>query len=168
MNNRDCGGSSTVLGRELFQDESLWLLYLYWRQLPRTCAYPSRRSIDPTEIPSSVLSYVFMIDVEWQDEEPSFIYRLVGTGIINHYSINFAGQTPRTAFPHWFQDLEAAYGETAKSGAPAIARYRAPLEDKGYKLVERLLCPCSEQGERVDLLFGALSFSSVTEASGYS
>jgi len=167
MNTEDRGGAKTALDRASFQDESLWLLYLYWRHLPRTGDLPSRKSIDPTEIPSAVLPHVFMIDVDWQDGAPSFVYRLVGTKIINHYGTNFAGQTPRQAFPDRFRDLEDAYGRTACSAAPAVARYSAPLEDKRHKLVERVLCPCAEDGRTVDLLFGALCFSSITGTPAY-
>lgn len=167
MVNEEREANLPTLERSEFTDESLWLLYLYWHNLPREHGLPVRKSIDPTEIPSAVLPFVFMIDVEWTDDSPSFHYRLAGTKLTYHYGFNFVGMTPVEAFPDNYEFLAETYTDVAVQRVPSVLQYQAPLEDKKHKMVERLLCPCTVTTDRVDLLFGGLAFTQASGAPAY-
>ncbi|WP_425405239.1 PAS domain-containing protein [Hwanghaeella sp.] len=144
--------TSTVDDRRI-----LWILD-YWEQLPRQGSLPSPKQIDPLDIPPDVLPFIFKISVQWQDDEPSFVYRLSGTQLTKEYGREITGKTPRLAFPTYYRDLEAGYKIAATRKHPIVHQYHLPIFNREHKKVERLMCPFASDGETVDMLFGCLTF----------
>lgn len=135
-----------------------WILD-YWASLPRQGRLPSPKSIDPLNIPANILPFIYKIGVTWaEDGRPGFVYRLSGTQLTKEYGREITGMTPRTAFPTYFRDLEAAYTIAASADRPIVHRYRLPIFNREHKVVERLMCPFATDGDRVDMLFGCLTF----------
>lgn len=59
-------------------DPRLESLHRYWMAQRRGRTMPSRRDIDPTEIPGAIWPHIMILDVEFPDGAPRFRYRRVG------------------------------------------------------------------------------------------
>jgi len=130
----------------------------YWREKAGDRAMPSRVDLDPViDLPRLTL-HMFLVDVERGDTR--FRFRLVGTGVVDHVGRDMTGKYLDELFDH-----ENHYIET-KEDYLDVVRYREPRTDvvrffsdlRGMvSNYERLLLPLSDDGERVNLLFGSCS-----------
>jgi hypothetical protein len=131
--------------------------YHYWLARRGNRRFPSRRDIEPTDIPH-LLSGIVLLDVHYDPLD--FEYRLIGGEVVKR-SGNLKGKRVRQA-----SLLNAAsmayrnYCDVVEIGIPqflegtAISAYRPGRPT----LVSRVHCPLSDDGERINKLISYLAF----------
>lgn len=73
------------------------LLFQYYSSLSIDGALPKRRDIDPLTIPRSVLASVYILEPD--DSYSDWIYRLIGTDIVDRFQVDRTGQSLRSFLP---------------------------------------------------------------------
>ena len=128
--------------------------YAYWRSLCRDRLMPSRRDIDPAAI-KDLLPNVFLVEV--LHGPPEFRFRLAGTQIRYEMGEEITGKT----LDEIDQDGRAGaifeeYRAAVDRGAPVLFREEYTRHDGKFVHYARLLCPLSDDGRAVSMLFGVL------------
>jgi len=130
--------------------------YAYWVNKAGARLMPSRRDIDPTEIPS-LLPFVMLLDVIL--EPLDFRYRLVGTEVVNISHANYTGKL--------FSELPGKEnGSSVWNSCEQVVLTKAPLSqsspyvgpEQSLRRCENLLLPLSEDGARVNMILKVISF----------
>lgn len=145
--------------RARLADPDMAALYDYWLARRGARPMPSRRDIDPVDLPRQ-LPNLMLIDVE--QPGPRFRYRLVGTRVVS------ASGEDRTGA--YFDSVEffaknpvvmQQYLQVLKTCAPLLSQepFRNFTTGSDYQ-VERLLLPLSSDGRNVDMLLVHFSFKS--------
>ena len=129
----------------------------YWIEKRGNRLMPSRRDIDPTQIPRKILPNLQIIDVV--DGGARFRYRLLGTATVEAYGEDFTGRYPDEMFPPDLRDfIHNIYGQVCNSKAPLYLRNRY-VTAKGYKLgSKRIYMPLSDDDVEVNHILGVLRF----------
>jgi hypothetical protein len=136
-------------------DERLQRLERYWRERHPASGLPGRQHIDPLEMGSTLLPYLFLLDVEGPPLR--FRYRLVGTHMVKGIGRDPTGQLMETAFPDFmFGSSYPDYVACVRNRA-AIRRKGAPtsVQTRNYIVIDRLLLPLAGDGATVDRILGA-------------
>jgi len=125
-------------------------LYRYWTELAqRAGGVPLRRSFDPTEVPE-LLSHIWMLDIQY---EPTFRlrYRLLGTRIEHLLGRFLRGHWLDECHP-WVRhsDYFARYRQVARSGIPSWRKGPPSFWHDKVAVLENVVLPFSERGQRVD------------------
>jgi hypothetical protein len=137
-------------------DSKLQRLYDYWRSRCRDGALPSRRDIDPLDIPD-LLANVFMLDVIGDAED--FVFRLAGSLVEEAFSMPLRGRS--------IAEIQKAAGtpipvaqhvEVARGGGPRYREGSMLVAGREHWRTHRLLLPLSSDGDRVDVLMGGAIF----------
>lgn len=137
-------------------DSKLQRLYDYWRSRCRDGALPSRRDIDPLDIPD-LLANVFMLDVVGDAED--FVFRLAGSLVEEAFSMPLRGRS--------IAEIQKAAGtpipvaqhvEVARGGGPRYREGSMLVSGREHWRTHRLLLPLSSDGRRVDVLMGGAIF----------
>lgn len=135
---------------------SLMAAFAYWQSKLAGRAMPSRRDIDPVEIPS-LLSYVLLTDV--LRDPLDFRYRLVGTAVraISHrdYTGKRYSETPGKdrGSVVWDNCEKVVRGKAPILGRPP---YTGP--DPYLRRCENVLLPLSDDGRNVNMILQVISF----------
>lgn len=126
------------------------LMLDYWLEKRAGRSMPARSDIDPAEI-LRYLPYVTLVDVV--DDDPRFVYRLVGT-----MEVALRGRDPTGK-----SIAEAFFGRSAESVMlkyETVCRTRAPFYERDdFQVVDRyvgeenLFLPLSDDGEHVNKIF---------------
>jgi hypothetical protein len=118
---------------------------------------PSRRDIDPVEIPRKILPNFQIIDVV--DGGARFRYRLIGTATVEAYGKDFTGQYPDELFPLDLRDfIQDIFRTVCQSKAPLYLR-NYYITAKNLKLFSaRIYMPLSDNNAAVTHIFGVLKF----------
>jgi hypothetical protein len=142
-----------------FASQELNEMHAYWLAKRGARRMPSRRDIDPTEIPR-LLRNVMLIDV--LHDPIRFRYRLVGTNVVDATGEN------RTSKCFDSVDFFAAnpivreqYAAAVTTGEPVHSLepfYR--LDTRREYAVERLMLPLSADGVAVDMILVYFHFKS--------
>lgn len=145
--------------RARLTDPDMAALYEYWLKRRHDRRMPSRRDIDPVELPRQ-LPNTMLIDVE---QNPlRFRYRLVGTRVVG------ASGEDRTGA--YFEVVEffaknpvvmTQYRQVVESGEPlfSLEPFKNYVNNTDYQ-VERLMLPLSSDGASVDMILVYFSFKS--------
>lgn len=137
-------------------DHKLQRLYDYWRSRCRDGALPSRRDIDPLDIPD-LLANVFMLDVIGDAED--FVFRLAGSLVEEAFSMPLRGRS--------IAEIQKAAGtpipvaqhvEVARGGGPRYREGSMLVAGREHWRTHRLLLPLSSNGGKVDVLMGGAIF----------
>ena len=130
----------------------------YWQAKAGERAMPSRIDLDPVIDLPKLTMHMFLVDVE--RGATRFRFRLVGTGVVDHVGRDMTGKYLDELFDHEKQYIEVKedYLEVVRHRAPrlAIVRFFSDLRGRTANY-ERLLLPLSDDGERINLLFGSCS-----------
>ncbi len=135
-------------------DPRVRLLHRYWLGLhPPDGGLPGRQHVDPTALPTSLLPFLWLVDVQ---RAPLRVrYRLLGTEQVRVLGRDHTGRWLDEAHPNFL-------------GAPAYAQFAAAAErgetgyrrgdtmvilPKDYRSMERLILPLARDGRTVDMLF---------------
>jgi len=127
-------------------------LYDYWRSRCSNGANPTRRDIDPLDIPD-LLPNVFLLDVVGDAED--FIFRLAGSLVEDAFSMPLRGKS--------IADIQKAAGtpipvahhvEVARGGGPRYREGDMQVAGRNHWKTHRLLLPLSSDGKAIDILMG--------------
>jgi hypothetical protein len=131
-------------------------LYDYWRtecdgELP-----VSKQKIDPLALPPRLLAHILLVDVVF--DPPDFRYRLIGTDITRFIGRDSTGVLLSTIpYPPAVGDrITQVYATVARSGEVLYVEDPADWASKDFARMATLLLPATSDGERVDLIFGAV------------
>ena len=126
----------------------------YWRQKRNGRAMPSRRDIDPGEIPK-LLPHLQLIDIV----RGRFRYRLIGTALADAYGGDYTGQFVDDLFDKSrSQFITKIYSSIAEARQPGFLR-SGYVTAKGLKLIaNRLYLPLSEDDSTLDMILGVATF----------
>ena len=134
-------------------------LYAYWRQQSPPNRLPGRADIDPVDI-RNALPHVMLIDV--LESRRDFVYRLVGTHIVQAAGFDFTGWTVAEFFASTSDDGRIEeYVQVAAEGHPRYGYYRMLDPDRSHFFYERLIMPLAADGEKVDMLLCGFHFRPV-------
>ena len=134
-------------------------LYEYWAARRPEGRLPSRRDVDPIEIPL-LLPNLFLVDVVREGEDLRFRYRLVGTSNVERFGVDNTGRWLDELYgKDYFKVVGSGYQDTTIQGKPAWASMTAGYADRPHVVYQRLLCPLATDGETVDMLIGITDFS---------
>lgn len=128
--------------------------YEYWLGKSAAGRVPRRTDIKPEEL-RTALPYIFLVDVSL--DPLGFRFRLVGTAI-NEWAGKEYTRVAVTAAeygPEWLRVFES-YRAVVDTCAPQLDEYFAPWRDRQFRYYERMIAPLSQDGDRIDMLFGAL------------
>jgi len=137
-------------------DRKLRRLYDYWKSRHRDGACPSRRDIDPVDIPD-LLPNIFLLDVIGDAQD--FVFRLAGTLVEDAFSMPLRGKS--------IAEIQRAAGtpipvahhvEVARGGGPRYREGEMLVAGRDHWKTHRLLLPLSSDGRRVDVLVGGAVF----------
>jgi hypothetical protein len=130
----------------------------YWAAKAGARAMPSRVDLDPViDLPKLTL-HMFLVDVE--RGATRFRFRLVGTGVVDHVGRDMTGKYLDELFDHekHYIEVKEDYLDVVRLRAPRRALVRFFSDLRGMVAnYERLLLPLSDDGERINLLFGSCS-----------
>jgi len=137
-------------------DRKLRHLYDYWCSRCRGGAIPSRRDIDPLDIPD-LLPNLFLLDVIGDAED--FVFRLAGSLVEDAFSMPLRGRS--------IIEIQRAAGtpipvaqhiEVARGGGPRYREGSVLVAGRDHWRTHRLLLPLSSDGRIVDVLIGGAIF----------
>jgi hypothetical protein len=137
-------------------DLKLRRLYDYWRSRCRDGGIPSRRDIDPLDIPD-LLPNLFLLDVIGDAQD--FVFRLAGSLVEDAFSMSLRGRS--------IAEIQKAAGtpipvaqhvEVARGGGPRYREGSVLVAGRDHLRTHRLLLPLSSDGRMVDVLFGGAIF----------
>lgn len=137
-------------------------LFDYWRsKMPQGAEsgrLPSRKQIDPVEIPK-LLPWFSLIEVDWSQGAPRFRFRSAGTGVAERFGRNVTGRKFEDIYSGDFLKRQTAtFAKVATSGMPIRTEMLAPIAKKEFLVCQRLLLPLASDGHRVDQVISLIVF----------
>jgi hypothetical protein len=129
----------------------------YWQGKRGERSMPSRKDIEPTEIPD-LLANMVLVDVS--HDPLDFKYRLIGTAIVERIAFDYTGMR--------FVDLDHQQpGSKVWETAARICQERAPVisdipyvgPDEWVRGYRDLYLPLSDDGKTVNMIMGVVEFS---------
>lgn len=135
-------------------------LHDYWTARVSRQHLPSRRQLDPIDIPH-LLSSVALVDVEQSPRR--FRYRLVGTRLVEWFRRDFTGRyLGETGNLGQDEDLlRRCYSSVVESRAPLVDVNCTPHPDRPYLRYERLILPLEDHdNQRINMLLVGMALLS--------
>lgn len=124
-------------------------LYWYWLAKRGERAFPSRKDVDPLDLPF-VLGRISLIEVS--SAPPRFRFRLVSTDLTEHLGYEMTGKCVEELPEAELRDYAAGFYARAVEA-------RTPIFEEGPLLLDRrrwehrtLALPLSSDGETIDML----------------
>lgn len=137
-------------------DSKLRRLYDYWRSRCGTGNYPSRRDIDPLDIPD-LLPNIFLLDVIGDAQD--FVFRLAGTLVEDAFSMPLRGKSIIEIQKAAGTPIPVAHHvEVARGAGPRYREGEMLVAGRNHWKIHRLLLPLASDGESVDVLMGGAVF----------
>ena len=142
------------MGYDYRADPILGGALAYWRQKRNGRTMPSRRDIDPSEIPK-LLPHLQLIDIV----RDRFRYRLIGTALVDAYGKNYTGQFVDEFFDKSrSQFITEIYNSIVAARQPGFLRSRY-VTAKGISLIaNRLYMPLFDDNRDLNMILGAATF----------
>jgi len=142
-----------------FKDPRLRAFHEFWRGKCKAGRLPARADFDPRELREH-LGRIFILELTATGDD--FVYRLVGTEIVDAVDADATGQRVGDVMGTRIRDLELF-----------IAAERLPVRhegyvfwrEKAYKNFETVLLPLADDGVRVDRLLGQMVFGELAPQS---
>ena len=146
--------------RHALNDPGLVCFYDYWESLCGNRQMPSRKDIDPVQVPRGYLPNIMLIDILHDPQR--YRYRLVGSSIVTATGENRTGRFFDEV--RFFQDHPGVlpqYETVVKTRQPlySLEPFTNFKSQSAYE-VDRLLLPLSDDGQRVDTLLTLFQFNS--------
>jgi len=130
--------------------------FAYWQSKLDGRSMPSRKDIEPTEIPE-LLANIVLVDVS--HDPLDFRYRLIGTAIVERIAFDYTGKR--------FVELDHQQpGSRVWETALRICNEREPIisdipyvgPDQWVRGYRDLYLPLSDDGEQVNMIMGVVEF----------
>ena len=146
--------------RPALNDPGLISFYEYWVSLGGGREMPSRKDVDPLQVPRGYLPNIMLVDVLYDPQR--YRFRLVGSNIVAATGENRTGRFFDEV--SWFQDhpgVQPQYEAVIKTRRPlySMEPFTNFISKSAYE-VDRLLLPLSDDGLRVDTLLVLFQFNS--------
>lgn len=126
----------------------------YWVRKRGARLMPSRRDIDPAEVPA-LLPHLQLI--EWVADR--FRYRLIGTALVDAFGRDYTGVFVDELFEGPRAQLASeVYRVVRERRQPMFLRNRYFTVKNVDLIANRLYLPLSENADEVNMLLGALTF----------
>jgi hypothetical protein len=131
--------------------------YRYWLARRDDRRFPSRKDIEPTDIPH-LLSGILLLDVH---RDPlDFEYRLLGDNVVTRFG-SLKGKRVRTAA--LLNISSSAYRNYCQVVETGLPQFLEGLATGAYRqgrptLISRVHCPLSTDGETVDKIISYVAF----------
>ena len=148
--------SKLVTSADELNDPLLVGLFSYWQALPRTGSIPLYESVDVVDMPAHLLPNIFLVEVENQPR--NYRYRLTGTELDRRNGFACTGMRLSEMPIDHTDKLAQEFDRIVESGQPRFSSGVFITGDELFRDVERVVVPLSLDGERVDLLLGAVVF----------
>lgn len=146
--------------RDELSDPDLTKFYDYWSSLRGGRPMPSRRDLDPLQIPAAYLPDLMLIDVV---HEPLRLkYRLIGTHVVTASGEDRTGRFfDDVSFFKLHPAVMRQFEQVATSGRPlhSLEPFTNFVNGTTYE-VDRLMLPLSGDGVRADMLVVLFQFKS--------
>lgn len=140
----------------ILPDSKLRRLYDYWRSRCGGGIYPSRRDIDPIDIPD-LLPNIFLLDVVGDAQD--FVFRLAGTLVEDAFSMPLRGKSITEIQKAAGTPIPVAHHvEVARGGGPRYREGEMLVAGRDHWKTHRLLLPLASDGRSVDVLMGGAIF----------
>jgi hypothetical protein len=140
----------------ILPDSKLRRLYDYWRSRCGRGGYPSRRDIDPIDIPD-LLPNIFLLDVVGDAQD--FVFRLAGTLVEDAFSMPLRGKSITEIQKAAGTPIPVAHHvEVARGGGPRYREGEMLVAGRDHWKIHRLLLPLASDGRSVDVLMGGAVF----------
>ena len=144
--------------REQLSDPDLVRFYDYWTTLRGQRAMPSRRDIDPLQIPPGYLPDIMLIEVSHQPRR--YRYRLVGTHVVTASGEDRTGRS----FDDVFKTNTAVmqqFEQVVNTAEPlfSLEPFTNFITGRKYD-VDRIMLPLSSDGRLVDMVLVLFLFKS--------
>lgn len=138
------------------RSEPLRALYDYWLEKRGPRRIPSRKQIDPLDIPQLLSGLILM------DADPAtrrLKCRLVGTRVVEVYGSDYTGRfLDEIDFGDQRENVLTDYGQVVQTGMPNV-RERFFYNSRGVHFrMERLILPLSEDDQNVSQVMSGLNF----------
>jgi len=146
--------------REQLSDPDLVRFYDYWVSLCAGRPMPSRRDLDPLQIPAGYLPDLMLIDVF--HEPRRYRYRLVGTHVVTASGEDRTGRYfDEMPFFKTNPVVMKQYDTAVATALPlySLEPFTNFVNGRHYE-VDRLMLPLSNDGRLVDMLLVAFRFKS--------
>lgn len=130
--------------------------HAYWQSKLSGRRMPSRKDLEPTEIPE-LLANIVLVDVS--HDPLDFRYRLIGTAIVERIAFDYTGKR--------FAEIDHQQsGSKVWETAARICEERAPLisdipyvgPDQWVRGYRDLYLPLSDDGDQVNMIVGIVEF----------
>ena len=131
-------------------------LHDYWQEACDGVLPVPKARIDALALPPTLLAHILLVDVLF--DPPDFRYRLIGTEITRFIGRDSTGKRlSELHYPEAVGDrIQRVYSAVASSGEVIYVEDPADWASKDFVRMATLLLPASSDGERVDLIFGAV------------
>ncbi|MBI3506989.1 MAG: PAS domain-containing protein [Proteobacteria bacterium] len=131
-------------------DPRLHGLLAYWNERRGALPYPARADIDPVDIPG-FLPHLSLVEV--RPGSPRFVYRLMGTKLVELMKKELTGQPVGTGVkPDEIEAVLARYRRVADEGIALYHRHRMQELANDYTGVDRLMLPIGKAGAPVNMI----------------
>lgn len=131
-------------------DSRLHELHAYWTAIRGGRRFPARSDFDPIDIPS-LLPFVSLVEV--RDGTPRFVYRVVGTKLVELLRRDVTGQAVGTGVKaDELASVLSRYQRVADEGNAIYHRDRLQEETNDYTDIDRLMLPMGDRDDRVELI----------------
>lgn len=115
--------------------------------------FPGRQHIDPLDF-HELLTYVNLIDIEWDHKKPRFRFRLVGTTQTIMAKRDIAGLYVEDAvLPRFATRIIGNLKRVLETGSPLYDRFSMPHPNREFIDSERVYYPLASDGENIDMIF---------------
>jgi hypothetical protein len=132
--------------------------YEYWQKISPNGKLPGRQHVNPSEIPTLVLKWVFLLDVVKHSDSLDFVYRLVGSRHRSLVGVDITGCAASDVFTSSdHSHIPASFRETVVSRKPTFWIGSVPNSERQEISVNRGLFPLAADGENIDMLFGVVA-----------
>ena len=134
-------------------DPVLGSVLAFWVRKRGARSMPSKRDMDPTEIPPKHLPNLQIIDV--LDGGKSFRFRLVGTALVQAYGKDYTGKlTDELLDPEITRAMHEMYETVCSTKVPLFARHKYQTSTNIDLVTKRIYMPLSDDGVEVHHILG--------------
>ncbi|MGC2411407.1 MAG: PAS domain-containing protein [Stellaceae bacterium] len=138
-------------------DQRLHQIHNYWKSRCRNREMPSRRDIDPIDVPR-LLPFIFLVDV--LNDPRDFRFRLTGTHFRDFVGTEITGLMISEVFPPAFAaEVHHHWSNCVDRRAPAVGSGKLWVAERSHVEWEGIVLPLSPDGENVNMLIGGAIFA---------
>lgn len=129
----------------------------YWKSKCADGNLPSRRDIDPTEIPT-LLPWLSIVEIVAVDDQLDYRMRLEGTGVASAFERDITGKCASEIYSdERLAQIREMYRSISQAKSPRIIEYKTMRRDIEVTY-QRLILPLATDGNDVDFFLVMFAF----------